>query len=76
LTGFYTRRDGRLGSYAVWHEPLVPTGGRVRAARWHLLDRLGIVPLEEQGEPHSVLIQSSTEFIVRLPPRRVADGAA
>jgi hypothetical protein len=71
LTGYYTRRDGRVGSYTVWHEPLTPSGGRVRAARWDLLDRLGIVPFDEQTATHSVLVQPRTEFIVRLPPRRV-----
>ncbi len=69
LDGFYTRRDGRLGSYSVWHERLVPTGGRVRSARLGLLDRLGVVPFAEQAVAHSVLIQPRTEFLVRLPPR-------
>lgn len=76
LTGYYTRRDGHLGSYAVWHERLMPSAGRVRSARWDLLDRLGIVPFAEQRTPHSVLVQPRTEFIVRLPPRRVYDGVA
>lgn len=72
LTGFYTRTDATLGSYAVWHDRLTPTSGRVREARWGLLDRLGIVPYDEQTTPHSVLIQPRTEFIVHLPPRRVS----
>lgn len=68
LVGFSKRRDGRLGSYSVWHERLTPTMGRVVYARFGLLDRLGLVPLAEQGHPHSVLIQAQTEFFVRLPP--------
>ena len=48
-------RDGRLGSYSVWHERLVPTGGRVRAGASRLLDRLGVVPFAEQAVAHSVL---------------------
>lgn len=74
LTGYYLRRDGHLGTYAVWHERLTPTAGRVRTARWELLDRLGLVPFAEQHTPHSVLIQPRTEFTVYLPPRRVAVG--
>jgi hypothetical protein len=54
LRGYYYRRDGRLGSYAVWHERLRPTSGRVRAARFGLLDRLGLVTFSEQSSPHSV----------------------
>jgi hypothetical protein len=76
LTGVYARRDGHLGSYTVWHEPLAPSAGRVRSARWSLLDRLDIVPFSDQHEAHSVLIQPSTEFIVRLPPHRVGNRRA
>lgn len=68
LAGYYTRRDGRLGTYSVWHDRLTPTAGRVRNARFGLLDRLGIVPFAEQAQAYSVLIQPQTEFLVRLPP--------
>jgi hypothetical protein len=70
LDGFFRRRDGRLGTYSVWHERLAPTPGRVRQARIGLLDRLGIVPFAEQADAHSVLIQERTEFQIHLPPRR------
>jgi len=75
LEGYYTRRDGRLGSYSVWHEPLAPASGRVVTARLGLLDRLGLVPFAEQAEAHSVLVQPRTEFLIRLPPRACADDA-
>lgn len=71
LDGFYSRRDGRLGSYSVWHERLHPTPGKVVHARFGLLDRLGVVPFSEQLAPYSVLIVPRTEFLVRLPPRAV-----
>jgi hypothetical protein len=70
LDGFFRRRDGRLGTYSVWHERLTPTPGHVREARIGLLDRLGIVPFAEQADAHSVLIQERTEFQIHLPPRR------
>ena len=70
LTGYYTRRDGRVGTYSVWHERLTPHAGRVRVAQFGLLERLGLVPLSEQSTPYSVLIQPKTEFLVQLPPRR------
>jgi hypothetical protein len=73
LTGYFKRRDGVLGSYSVWHEQLKPSTGHLREARWELLDRLKIVPFNEQLAPHSVLVQPRTEFIVRLPPHRVED---
>ena len=71
LTGFYRRRDGVLGTYAIWHDRLRPTVGRLRSARFGLFDRLGVVPYAEQARPHSVLVQRSTEFTVYLPPQRV-----
>jgi hypothetical protein len=71
LTGYYRRRDGVLGTYAIWHDRLRPTVGRLRSARFGLFDRLGVVPYAEQARPHSVLVQRRTEFTVYLPPRRV-----
>lgn len=68
LDGAYYRRDGRLGSYRVWHDRLQLTTGRVLDAHIGLFDRLGLVPFAEQGKPHSVLIQHRTEFTIYLPP--------
>lgn len=72
LAGFYYRRDGRLGSYRVWHDRLRTTNGKVLQARFGLLDRLGVLPYAEQSNPHSVLIQHQTEFTVYLPPEPLA----
>ncbi len=72
LTGYYYRRDGSLGSYSIWHDRLHCTVAAVRHARFDLLDRLGLVPFAEQQQPHSVLLQHETEFIIHLPPRGVA----
>lgn len=69
LTGYYTRRDGCLGSYAVWHQRLELRRGTARSARFEVFERLGLV--EPNALPHSVLIQRQTEFIIQLPPRRV-----
>lgn len=68
FVGVYTRRNGGLGAYRVWHEPLHCTEGRIVRARIALLHRLGLVSYREQRHPHSVLIQPQTEFLVLLPP--------
>lgn len=68
LVGYYHRRDGTLGSYRVWHERIRALPGRCVHARFDLLDRLGLVPLAEQGSPYSVLIQREIEFSIFLPP--------
>jgi hypothetical protein len=74
LTGVYYRRDGKLGTYCIWHDRLNCTAGRVVQARIDLFDRLRIVPYEEQNRPHSVLIQHCTEFFIRIPPSRYTLG--
>jgi hypothetical protein len=72
LLGVFYRRDGRLGSYRIWHDRLACTAGRCVHARIGLFDRLEIVPYAEQRSPHSVLIQRETEFAIFLPPRRLS----
>lgn len=74
LAGYYYRRDGRLGSYRVWHERLRVTPARLASAQFGLLARMGLVTAAEQAQPHSVLVQPETEFTVYLPPRVVADS--
>jgi hypothetical protein len=68
LTGYYYRQDGKLGSYAVWHAKLELHAAELLEARFGLLDRLGLVPFADQGQPYSVLLQAETEFTVYLPP--------
>jgi uncharacterized protein YqjF (DUF2071 family) len=69
LIGYFRRRDGRLGTYSVWHERLSMESARVRVAEFGLLDWLGLVPFAEQLNPYSVMIQSRTEFVIHLPPK-------
>jgi uncharacterized protein YqjF (DUF2071 family) len=66
LDGWFLRRDGRLGRYAVWHERLPMTVGRARQARYDVFEDLGLVAAD--AAPHSVLLAPSVEFDVLLPP--------
>ena len=68
LDGWFSRPDGRLGRYAVWHDRLRPRLGVARRARYDVFESLGLVAPDT--EPHSVLLQRSTDFDVLLPPRR------
>ena len=72
LIGVFHRRDGKLGTYSIWHDKLSCTAGHVVKARIGLFDRLGIVPFALQSKPHSVLIQHRTEFTIFLPPKLFA----
>jgi hypothetical protein len=69
LAGFYYRRDGKLGTYRVWHDRLKVTPAKLESASFGLLERLGIVTAEEQQYPHSVLLEPVNEFAIYLPPK-------
>lgn len=69
LAGFYHRRDGRLGTYRVWHERLQVAAATLVSARFDLLSRLNIASIEEQQAPHSVLLEPVNEFTIYLPPK-------
>lgn len=71
LRGFFHRRDGALGSYAIWHDRLQPTEGCVEDARYPLLDSLGLVTEGDTAAVHSVLIQKEVDFTIYLPPSLV-----
>ncbi len=68
LRGFYFRRDGRLGSYSIWHDKLQPTEGHARSASFPLLHELGLVEDADLSTIHSVLIQREIDFTIYLPP--------
>lgn len=71
LRGYYHRRDGKLGTYHVWHKQLEVTPGKLISADFSLLDRLGLVTKLEQQRPHSVLLEPLNEFTIYLPPKIV-----
>jgi len=71
LKGYFYCRDGRLGSYSIWHDQLQPTEGHVGSASFSLLNRLGLVVNDDLSEVHSVLIQPETDFTIYLPPTSV-----
>lgn len=68
LAGFYHRRDGKLGTYRVWHDRLQPQPAQLHHARFELLDRLKLVSFEDQLHPYSTLIEPVNEFTIYLPP--------
>jgi hypothetical protein len=68
LDGYFRRRDGSLGRYAVGHDRLRPQLGSARTARYAVFEELGLV--DAGTTPHSVLLQRAVEFDVLLPPTR------
>ena len=67
--GVSYRRDGRLGTYSIWHDRMQLTVGEAEVARFPLLDSLGLVEDGALDRIHSVMIQPAVEFTIYLPPR-------
>jgi hypothetical protein len=76
LRGYFFRRDGALGSYAIWHDRAQLTVGTIHEARYPLLQKLGLVEEGVQSDIHSVLIQPNIDFTIYLPPSRVKAESA
>lgn len=74
LRGFYHRRDGKLGTYRVWHDRLWMRGAQLKTAYFGLLERLNLVTHAEQQHPHSVLVEPINEFTIYLPPQIIEEG--
>lgn len=72
LVGWYTRADGQLGSYSVWHEALDPLPCRVVSARFDVFERLGLVAADPAA--HSAFVQRSIHFDIHTPPGAPASG--
>lgn len=73
LRGYFFRRDGSLGSYAIWHDRMHATVGRVTRARYPLFTELGLVPEGDRRNIHSVLLQRRFDFTIYLPPTTVPE---
>ncbi|MEO2048307.1 MAG: DUF2071 domain-containing protein [Pirellulales bacterium] len=68
MRGYFYRRDGKLGSYSIWHDQLQTTEGRVIRANFPLLQQLDLVQEGDISAIHSVLMQPETKFTIYLPP--------
>jgi len=73
VIGYFYRRDGKLGSYSIWHDQLQPTEGHVKEANFPLLHQLDLVGEGDLSAVHNVLIQPQTDFTIYLPPVGVSD---
>jgi len=64
--GWFTRCDGRLGRYSVWHPPLEAQTVHIVTASAGPFEEAGLV---DPGQaPLGALAQRSVEFDVHLPP--------
>jgi hypothetical protein len=64
----------KLLSFGVEHQFVEPACCELVGLQVPLLEELGIVKEEEMDKPHSVFLVPEVKFLVRLPPRRVAQA--
>lgn len=68
IDGYFFRRDGKMGTYQVWHPRIDATVGAPRNLYFGLYEKLGLLSRAEMQIPHSILVTPEIEFDVRLPP--------
>ncbi|MGI8967011.1 MAG: hypothetical protein ACR2H1_13120, partial [Limisphaerales bacterium] len=71
VQGYFSRRDGQLGSYSVWHGKMNFTRARATRLYFSLFEDLGLLTREEMMKPHSIFVCPETVFEILLPPRKV-----
>ncbi|MFB9881471.1 DUF2071 domain-containing protein [Planobispora siamensis] len=65
--GWYRRRDGRVGTYSIWHPPMRPRHLAATSAGFRLFEELGLTT--PSSKPHSILAQERIHFDIHTPPR-------
>jgi hypothetical protein len=74
LLGWYPRRDGGVGRYSVWHEPLQMQEARADVTRCEVFERLGLIDADQP--PSSAGLQRKVRFDVHTPPKKIATAIA
>jgi uncharacterized protein YqjF (DUF2071 family) len=76
-SSWFQRKDGDIGEYRVTHSSPQFTRGQIRAARFDLLEKLGLLSTEEMRQPLMVMIQQNvTTRIQGTVSEKSADLAA
>ena len=71
VDGYFFRRDGKLGTYAVRHDAMQATTGRAKDLYFSLYERLGLLSPDEMQRPHSIFLTPEIAFSILLPPRKL-----
>ena len=70
LVGWYPRRDGGVGRYSVWHQPLQLREADAQVLRCDVFERLALI---DRGQtPSAAGLQRRIEFEIHTPPTRLA----
>ncbi len=72
--GWYPRRDGAVGRYSVWHEPLQLQEATAEVTRCDVFERLGLI--DKNQSPSGAGLQRTVSFDVHTPPTKIAAALA
>lgn len=72
--GWYPRRDGAIGRYSVWHEPLQLQEAVAEVTRCDVFERLGLI--DKNQSPSGAGVQRTVSFDVHTPPTKIPAALA
>lgn len=72
MIGWYPRRDGGVGRYSVWHEPLQLQEATAAVTRCDVFERLGFI--DKHQPPTGAGLQRRVPFDVHTPPTKVTSA--
>ncbi|PKL76617.1 MAG: hypothetical protein CVV27_09365 [Candidatus Melainabacteria bacterium HGW-Melainabacteria-1] len=68
VTGFFTRPDGSLGTYSIWHPAATLSQARPLELYFKALESTALLGREQMQAPHSLLLQDEILYQIQLPP--------
>ncbi|PIQ23240.1 hypothetical protein COW36_18910 [bacterium (Candidatus Blackallbacteria) CG17_big_fil_post_rev_8_21_14_2_50_48_46] len=71
ITGYFTRPNGSLGSYTIWHPEADLKLGEAKSLSFQALEQAQLLSTEEQQNPHSILFQNQILYQIQLPPHSI-----
>lgn len=74
VTGYFSRSDGNIGRYKIWHPKMEIKTGRCKNAYFEKFEKLRLLSMDEMNKPYSILLTKEIEFIIDLPPKQLTSG--
>lgn len=69
ISGYFTRRDGRIGKYSIWHPPAQLTRAEPGELYFKVLETSGLLTRAQMQRPHWLLLQHEIAYDIHLPPQ-------
>ncbi|UIR56805.1 DUF2071 domain-containing protein [Sphingobacterium sp. SRCM116780] len=72
VTGYFKRSDNYIGSYKIWHPLMEISTGQCKNAYFEKFEKLELLTIEQMKHPYSVLLTKEIDFVIELPPQKLA----